>query len=120
MLAVNKFLLLSVLILLSCTSASISLKKATETDQQKCLNIGGKWLRLGNSPLPPKKECLLPTKDKGRACSSDTDCESVCVSKEKIKISQPVQGKCYDWNNIRGQCLNRINHGLSLGEICSD
>lgn len=91
---------------------------ALPTDKITCEKNGGNW---GKQGLAQTEMCDMPTKDAGKACQSDDDCEAkLCV----IDKSAPKEhGKCYDRTSTFG-CHDLYNKdayakGL-LSHICID
>ena len=89
-------------------------------DKRSCEERGGLW-GIHGSPLPGlKPNCLLPTSDAGLSCTSSNECESYCITDDDTPVGRVVIGRCYEWQRNAGDCLVRVENGLSTLMICTD
>ncbi len=89
----------------------------TPSTADECAQRGGTWRRAGIMKL---EVCDMPTRDAGKACRSDSECESVCVAAEGADHSGPVTGQCYKSNITVGTCLTLVEDGRIAQAQCAD
>ena len=65
--------------------------------------------------------CVTPTTDRGRRCQSKSDCQSACVTDDKVESGHDATGQCFGWSNLIGHCVNLVDDdGMAEGTICYD
>lgn len=89
----------------------------TPSTAEECSRRGGTWRRAGMMRL---EVCDLPTRDAGKPCRGDAECESVCVAAEGADPSGPVTGQCYKSNITVGTCLTLVEGGRIAQAQCAD
>jgi hypothetical protein len=96
-----------------------------EEYQTWCEEQGGYFDYIG---LYPVKQCNLPASDFGKECTSDSQCESMCMPEltddeyEMLRNGIAIEnasGKCAQWKIVVG-CMPYIVDGTVEGEICID
>lgn len=100
------------------------------TDKETCEIYGGIWYK-GNASYPAI--CDLPTKDAGKTCDKNSDCESICIAvhyegspKEKRPTKMPKHGYCFERTKTTGNCFvyfdeeKVISNGGIVQGICED
>lgn len=53
---------------------------ATTPEERACLKTGGTWATRGAAGL---RACILPTRDGGKSCRKESDCEGLCLSRSR-------------------------------------
>lgn len=101
---------------------------ARAAERAACRTCGGRWGAVGMSGY---ETCDCPTHDAGKRCTSDDDCESVCIATgfEAVPASaapgltcapgerlEELVGRCHDRQHAFG-CRSRI--GDATGPRCS-
>jgi hypothetical protein len=86
-------------------------------DRLTCEKQQGKWGTLG---MMGTEQCNLPTLDKSKECTDNSQCESVCFTENKIMPGQPSKGGCYGWTSVLGTCLTTIKEGIVQHPLCVD
>jgi hypothetical protein len=89
-----------------------------------CEAAGGTWKPAG---LFPKPICTVPTRDAGRTCDDNDECEGYCLaalSRLQIdlvrqKRSIPVQGACTPHMPVFG-CIAIVRQGWVRSIMCRD
>lgn len=84
-----------------------------------CLAEGGCW---GTWGLEAGSSCNCPTTDAGEPCSSDADCEGLCLHYEyddNDACSQDAQGTCADMQRSFG-CFCTYEDSAGWQELCAD
>ena len=67
--------------LMAATAAEPATPPEQQTPEQaKCLKSGGAWATAGKSGT---KACVKRTKDAGRACTKETQCEGYCLARSQ-------------------------------------
>jgi len=89
----------------------------TPATAEACTQRGGTWRRAGLMKL---EVCDMPTQDAGKACRSDSECESVCVAPEGADPAGPVTGSCYRSTITVGTCLTLVEGGRIAQAQCTD
>jgi len=93
--------------------------------QETCLKIKGKWGQFG---LFPQEQCNIPSKDKGKICRNNDDCEGDCIAdltKEQFKrvveqhVVLKVNGQCSGWTLNYG-CQAFVENGTVNSILCID
>ncbi len=96
-------------------------------DQSSCEAQGGKWGRIGPSPV---ESCNLRTSDGGQVCSDSSECEGLCIAElspqdyERVRMSGgkvviETKGKCAPWRITVG-CNPVVTSGKVKGIMCID
>lgn len=93
-------------------------------DKETCEKQGGVWKRIGVSLV---ESCNFKTKDAGKVCFSDKDCEGTCLAtlsqeqRQKVTKGIPVltSGKCSSWLKTVG-CQARVENGMVKRILCRD
>lgn len=92
-------------------------------DRLSCEAQGGIWGRVG--PISVER-CNLPTRDLGRPCSSQAECEGACTADlnedERERAATGVlykNGTCTAWRITTG-CQAMVEDGRVIGVICLD
>ena len=95
----------------------IKIDENTIYKRKICRNRGGLWARYG---LLNKYQCTLPTKDAGKKCDDHRDCESVCITENRVQKGIKTHGKCFEKTIALGMCFNFVTNGKATGLICED
>jgi hypothetical protein len=111
MIALTRCLIVSCLLIVSCTNSAGATLKATEVplgstdanDKISCEAQGGKWEQLGFDPY----RCNLPAPDADEVCQDSAECTGLCL----LDVSDPEQME---------RALNRDNGTSDNHGICSD
>ena len=98
------------LIIISCTqkpvnkqtSSVLSRTELGSLNENNCKQKGFEWVHIPGLCAPNEKgeydcgnRCDIPTKDAGKKCYSNNDCEGVCLCTKNEKDSQGFQiGEC--------------------------
>ncbi|MEI7511317.1 MAG: hypothetical protein WCJ84_04135 [Candidatus Peregrinibacteria bacterium] len=93
-------------------------KKIVPKTKQECEAQKGVWME-GNDIAPVNDTCTLPTKDAGKVCTDNSQCESACVPTDGRRQSNPgekVKGVCFRFDF--GACRANIQHGVIVDEVC--
>ncbi len=113
------------------TAVMTSTARATKSvvaipkDKATCEAQGGRWGRIGLSPV---ESCNLPTSDAGTVCSDSSECESLCIAdlsqadRDRLmrgKVTIETTGKCAPWRIVVG-CIPRVEEGKVTGLLCID
>ncbi|HST45699.1 MAG TPA: hypothetical protein VLK29_10815 [Luteimonas sp.] len=80
-----------------------------------CLERGGQWTQLGRAPL---KQCLLATRDAGKACTDNAQCQGLCLAPEGSVDGTRVGGTCSADTNRFG-CRQQLRDGVPF-TLCID
>lgn len=102
-------------VLLCCVETTGSLAAGPTFNQANCEAQGGTWGRFGTYE---GNICRLATRDGGRPCMDSSQCESACFTDQTLEKNVKVSGKCFEWSDTRGACLNRVQRGKSIGVSC--
>lgn len=86
--------------------------------EAECRKLGGTWWSPGMPGNPRPKICDLPTKDKGKSCSSSSECEGYCLISKTLNIPFFTKGKCSGSIYLVG-CNKTLEAG-SVTEVCFD
>jgi hypothetical protein len=87
------------------------------TSRKVCNARGGVWIRMG---LLGNFGCNLPTKDAGKACTDDDQCEMYCQPPEEMRQSFHPIGSCSATYAIFG-CQGGMKDGWVMqGKACVD
>jgi hypothetical protein len=98
---------------------------AAPTERAACDAAGGTWGKFG---MLPAERCNLPTRDGGRACRRQADCEGACIADvtdaERDALGRggpPIEreGKCAEWRLVFG-CLPLVEDGRVETVVCID
>jgi hypothetical protein len=95
-----------------------------ETEAQ-CREFGGRWGPVGIFPQPI---CRVPTRDGGRTCGDNDECEGMCLAdltpaerdrlrRERVTLSK--LGHCTPYLQVFG-CLPIVKKGQVTGLTCRD
>jgi hypothetical protein len=96
--------------------------------QPACEQAGGRW---GPAGLFPRPICRVPTRDAGRACADEGECEGSClaaltpaqrdVAKQwtGLRQKQQILGTCTPTVPIFG-CMAVVKEGFVTGILCRD
>lgn len=92
--------------------------------RQACEAAGGTWKPAG---LFPKPICTVPTRDAGRTCADNEECEGYCLaalSRSQIDLvrqhrSLAIQGACTVHMPVFG-CMAIVRQGLVRSIKCLD
>lgn len=68
---------LACLALAACQQEEGLLRASTSDSQATCEAKGGTWGRGG---LLPEPQCIAPSPDAGKSCSSESDCTGFCLA----------------------------------------
>jgi hypothetical protein len=91
-----------------------------KTDQAACRAAGGEWSRFGVlAHLCNVYSCAARTRDGGKPCLGQGDCEFRCVSKRELPLGTPVTGECAAVVTQFG-CTVHVEGGRVAGRICID
>ncbi|MEQ8699277.1 MAG: hypothetical protein RLT05_22315, partial [Bauldia litoralis] len=93
-------------------------------DQATCVKVGGQW---GPRGLLRRPICTTPTRDGGRVCADNGECDGSCISKltpkkrESLKARPKVRalGQCTGTTPVFG-CLAFVERGFVNGILCRD
>lgn len=96
---------------------------ATPDNKKSCEAAGGIWGRIG---LIQEERCNLLTRDVGKTCSGQGECEGACIADltedEKEKAATGVlhkNGTCTAWRIVTG-CQAMVEDGKVMGVVCLD
>ena len=89
---------------------------AAPRDKASCEAQGGTWGRFG---VYEGEICRIAAPDAGKECTDASHCQVACVAETMTK-NVAATGKCYEWTETRGACLNRIKAGKTQGTVCID
>lgn len=89
---------------------------AAPRDKASCDAQGGQWGRFG---VYEGEICQIATLDAGKQCTDSGHCQVACVADVMTK-NVAATGKCYEWTETRGACLNIIKAGKTQGTVCVD
>ena len=113
-----KFLpLIACIILIGTVSCSSSSAVEPPETQSACKEAQGEWVRIG---LLGIELCNLPSSDAGDSCEDSSECKSVCVAPKESRIGESASGYCYEWTNVVGTCMKRVEDGKVQPAICLD
>lgn len=84
--------------------------------EAECKAKGGYFGKLGIGSHPP--ECNLPTSDKGRRCTSSSQCEGYCLAIGTPKEGDTARGLCSDRQKLF-TCRIYVEGGLAR-HVCVD
>jgi hypothetical protein len=113
---IRKFLLL-VLLCVAVNGLPLGFAADVPETMATCKQQGGVWDRFG---LLEKEECSMRTRDAGSACTTDTQCHSVCITDDSAEKGSRVTGRCFARTMTRGTCLNYVKDGIAQGQVCVD
>lgn len=82
----------------------------------ECAKLGGTWRRAG---MLQTEVCDLPTKDGGKACTDDAQCENLCVIAQGQPPGASPSGTCHASYRTVGTCLTHIKAGQVVAD-CTD
>lgn len=94
-------------------------------DEEQCGKVKGRWGPAGLFPTPV---CRVPTRDGGRVCGDNDECEGMCLadltSAERGKVMRERQvlvmlGRCTPQKPVFG-CLAVVEKGQVKGVLCRD
>jgi hypothetical protein len=99
-------------------------RPALPRDQADCTAAGGHWGRAGISPVP---SCRMPTRDAGRVCADDGECEGACLrtltpaerDRLRARDTVPGTGTCTTVVQPLG-CQARVEQGVVRRILCLD
>lgn len=103
--------------LLMATAAYAPAQASDITDPEECADYDGRWSRFGNMD---DFACSLPTMDGGKACTSNDDCETACITEDEVATGTQIEGHCYDWTILNGTCMNYVDGGVATGVKCRE
>lgn len=92
---------------------------------EDCARVGGRW---GPAGLFPKPICRVPTRDGGRVCADDGECEGSCLAaltqaqrEQVVRARQklPTLGQCTPAVPVFG-CQAVVRQGWVTGILCRD
>lgn len=64
-----------------------------------CADIGGNWISAAGAKDPATQgNCIYPSKDQGKACYQNSDCEQQCLSNGITDNSGYLTGSCGVWS----------------------
>jgi hypothetical protein len=95
-----------------------------ETEAQ-CRDIGGRW---GPAGIFPRPICRVQTRDGGRTCGDNDECEGMCLAdltdqeRGKLKGKRAALsrlGRCAPYHPVFG-CLAMVEKGQVRGVVCRD
>lgn len=113
-----------VLLATACGEPSSTVPK----DRESCLRAGGLWGGFGIAGIPRAQggwgleSCRLPTKDGGRSCRDNSECEALCTTHLNWRRhkGKSTTGTCYQWHSFAGECLTTVRDGKVAGMLCAD
>ncbi len=85
-------------------------------DRAGCLARGGTVRGAGLLGLPV---CELPFPDAGRACTSRSDCQGLCLVPAPVPRGARVTGACQATNVAEG-CRTPVDAGMAGETVCVD
>lgn len=75
----------------TCAQKALTPECVNATNEPDCVANGGCW---GTGGLSPEPICTCPTSDAGQPCTTDDDCEGVCVGPASDTGCEPTGGTC--------------------------
>lgn len=91
---------------------------------EDCRAKGGIWRDLSGAVASPPGSfhaCIIPTTDGGKACSSATDCQSMCVLApgQSVHYGDHAEGRCMA-DYFTGGCRQYVHRGRYAFGLCSE
>lgn len=92
---------------------------------EDCATAGGRWGRVG---LFPKLICRVPTRDAGRACGDESECEGSCLAAltqeqrdlvVRMRQKLATMGQCTPMAPVFG-CQAIVRQGSVSAIVCRD
>lgn len=84
--------------------------------EEECIRSGGEWKKVGIQPAP---ECTFKSKDAGKQCRDNSECDGECLAPEGSQQGEKVSGICSDYNFHLG-CFRMVDNGTVSKTICVD
>lgn len=81
-----------------------------------CEEAGGEWKKVG---IAPNEMCVLRTKDGGRQCTDNSECEAGCRAPENAKAGERAVGICI-YDNSKVGCSSWLQKGIVSPMLCVD
>jgi hypothetical protein len=115
-------LVLALLVIASAAAYAQECPKLDPEEQkvkeQQCRAAGGEWSRFGiYAFLCGHFTCAPRTRDGGKPCRNQSDCEFQCISDSTQRIGTEVPGKCAAVRTSFG-CHAFVDGGRIVGRIC--
>ena len=91
-----------------------------KADEQACRAAGHEWGRFGAiAYLCNLYSCAERTRDGGKPCSSEAECQHHCVTEAPAVIGAPASGRCTAVVTSFG-CFTYVDGGRIVGRTCSE
>lgn len=82
-----------------------------------CVEHNGQWKKVGKQQ---QYSCVLATRDGGKACSSNKECEVGCVAENNDAVAgQHTAGVCLENTDLFG-CRAYVSNGVVEPTLCVD
>lgn len=95
-------------------------REKQKEEEQACRAAGGEWSRFGVvAHLCGVYSCAPRTRDAGKPCRGQGDCEFRCVSKRELPLGTEVTGECAAVVTQFG-CAVHVENGRVAGRVCMD
>lgn len=96
----------------------------TAASEENCLAQSGSWRDMSDAVAARPgtfQTCIIPTTDAGAACSSATDCQSMCVLApgQKVSYGGRAKGQCMA-DYFTGGCKQYVHRGRYALAFCSE
>lgn len=93
-------------------------KQPDGAEAAECTRQDGKYARRGKAGV---WVCDRPTKDAGKACSNEEECEGrICVAPKDAAPGTQAQGTCFGRTVSSSTCLARVSNGVVGSALCID
>jgi hypothetical protein len=93
------------------------------SSEPDCVAAGGVWRDISEQIAAQDSlfTCILPTTDGGNACSSSSECQSLCelAPGQDVEIGQSASGQCMA-TYFHGGCRSYVHRGRFATAFCSE